>query len=129
MSQAFRIALADDDPDQEYLLSSWLRHRGFEVFPFPTGDDLVVWAERDPTAAHAVLLDADMPGRDGVECCRVLRNLPAFASVPIAFVTGSSAPGFRSLARDVGARQVIAKDAQMLPRLCDWLDEELGRTR
>ena len=129
MPHALRIALADDDPDQEYLLSSWLRHRGFEVFPFPTGDDLVGWAERDPVAADAVLLDADMPGRDGMACCRVLRALPAFASVPIAFVTGSGAPGLDLLAHDAGARQVIAKDERMLPRLCVWLDEELGHRR
>lgn len=125
MPQAFRIAFADDDPDQEYLLSAWLRRRGFEVFPFASGDELVGWAERDHCAADVVLLDADMPGRDGMECCRALRTLPAFASVPIAFVTGSCAPGLHSRAREVGAREVFAKDETMLPRLWRWLDEEL----
>jgi CheY-like chemotaxis protein len=129
MSHALRIAFADDDPDQEYLLSSYLRRRGFEVLPFASGDALVGWAEHAPAAAAAVLLDADMPGRNGMECCRALRTLPAFATVPIAFVTGSRAPGLHTLAHEVGARRVIAKDEAMLPRLCTWLDEELGQRR
>ena len=129
MSQAFRIAFADDDPDQGYLLSSVLRCRGFEVLPFASGDDLLGWAERDSGRADAVLLDNDMPGRDGVECCRALRTLSAFASVPIAFVTGSLAPDLHSRAHDAGARQVIDKDETMLERLVLWLDEALSGAR
>lgn len=129
MPQAFRIAFADDDPDQGYLLSSVLRCRGFEVLPFASGDDLLGWAERDSGRADAVLLDNDMPGRDGVECCRALRTLPAFASVPIAFVTGSRAPELHSRAHDAGARQVIDKDETMLERLVLWLDESLSGPR
>ena len=129
MSQAFRIAFADDDPDQGLLLSSVLRCRGFEVLPFASGEDLLGWAERDSGRADAVLLDNDMPGRDGVECCRVLSTLPSFAGVPIAFVTGSTAPDLRSRARDAGARQVIDKDETMLERLVLWLDESLSGPR
>jgi sigma-B regulation protein RsbU (phosphoserine phosphatase) len=123
MSQALRIAFADDDPLQGDLLSAWLRHLGFQPLSFSTGDDLVVWAEREPAAAHAVLLDAEMPGRDGVECCRALRTLPAFTEVPIAFVTGTQCPALLSRIREAGARGVIAKDESMLPRLASWLDE------
>lgn len=129
MSQTLRIAFADDDPDQEFLLSSWLRCRGFEVLPFSTGDALVGWAERDAWAPDAILLDADMPGRDGVACCQALRTLPAYASVPIAFVTGSASPSLHSRAQEAGARDVIAKDETMLSRLHHWLDEALGTPR
>ncbi len=126
MPQALRIAFADDDPLQGDLLSSWLRHLGFQPLSFSTGDDLVVWAEREPGAADAVLLDAEMPGRDGVECCRALRTLPAFTEVPIAFVTGTTCPALHSRAREAGARSVIAKDESMLPRLATWLDEVIS---
>jgi CheY-like chemotaxis protein len=129
MSQAFRIAFADDDPDQGYLLASVLRGRGFEVLPFASGDDLLGWAQGDSGRVDAVLLDNDMPGRDGVECCRALRTLPAYATVPIAFVTGSSAPELHSRAHDAGARQVIGKDETMLERLILWLDEALSGPR
>ena len=125
MSQALRIAFADDDPLQGDLLSAWLRHLGFQPLSFSTGDALVVWAERE--SADAVLLDAEMPGRDGVECCRALRTLPAFTEVPIAFVTGTTCPTLLSRIREAGARGVIAKDESMLPRLASWLDEALGR--
>lgn len=126
MIQPYRIAFADDDPDQEFLLTSLLRGRGFEVLPFASGDALVGWAERDAPRVDAVLLDADMPGRDGVACCQALRTLPAFASVPIAFVTGSESPTFHSRAQGAGAQDVIAKDERMLPRLWAWLDEALS---
>lgn len=126
MSQTLRIAFADDDPVQGDLLTAWLRHLGFQPLSFSTGDALVGWAEREAAAADAILLDAEMPGRDGVECCRALRTLPAFEEVPIAFVTGTTCPALHSRARDAGARSVIAKDEAMLPRVASWLAEALA---
>jgi CheY-like chemotaxis protein len=119
------IAFADDDPDQGHLLSTWLTRRGCHVVPFSTGDDLVDWASATAPPVNAVVLDAEMPGRDGIECYRVLRALPAFATVPIVFVTGA-APETHARAFDAGAGSVIAKDGGMLRRLGAWLDEALG---
>lgn len=66
-------------------------------------------AERDSGRVDAVFLNNDMPGRDGVECCRVPRTLPALAGVPIA-------------------RQVIDKDETMLKCLvlrgCDLSQQD-----
>ncbi|HEX8429901.1 MAG TPA: response regulator [Longimicrobium sp.] len=119
------IAFADDDPDQGHLLATWLTRRGCHVVPFSTGDALVDWVITTAPPVNAFLLDAEMPGRDGIECCRALRTLPAFATVPIVFVTGAASVT-QAHAADAGAGSVIAKDGGMLRRLGAWLDEALG---
>lgn len=111
------LAVADDDEVHAELVSAWLEHHGFRVLRFGSGDALVDWASSPGAAADALVLDVDMPGRDGFQSCRDLRALPAFSAVPAVFVS-SAAP---DRAPDEG--EFIPKDGDMLARLTRWLDE------
>ena len=50
-----------------------------------------------------VLLDISMPGMDGIEVCRRLRQWPATAHVPIVMLTALDTPQRREQARAAGA--------------------------
>ena len=76
------IYAADDDPDIREILWNFLTNAGYEVFLFPTGDDLLSAFQKRP--CDLVLLDIMMPGTDGLSICRHLRKE---SDVPIIILT------------------------------------------
>jgi CheY-like chemotaxis protein len=50
-----------------------------------------------------VLLDISMPGMDGIELCKRLRQLPATAQVPIVMLTALDTPQRREQSKAAGA--------------------------
>jgi CheY-like chemotaxis protein len=81
-----RILYVDDDPDLRAIAEISLRDiGGFTVALCGGGEEtLRVAPEFLP---HIILLDVNMPGMDGVETFKRLRQLPQLAETPIAFVS------------------------------------------
>ena len=128
MSPPLTLAIADDDALQTELLATWLELLGHTVIRFDSGDRLVAWASTAPQTVDGFVLDVDMPGRDGIESCRELRRLPAYASTPAVFVTSLGAETVSDRVSTVGAA-MVPKDGEMLPRLANWIAETLSPTR
>lgn len=120
------LALADDDDEHAALVAAWLDCRGYQVERFASGDELLAWAAVNPGGAEVILLDFDMPGRDGLASCFALHALPGFRGTPTAFVTSSGSDSLQLAARAAGASTLIRKDAQMLPNLESWLADARG---
>lgn len=67
-----RILLVDDEPHILQFLEFGLRNEGFEVRSAPDGEQAVIVASNfEP---HVVVLDVMMPGMDGLEVCRRLKE-------------------------------------------------------
>lgn len=82
------ILVVDDTPTDALLLSRALSKAGYEVLVAHDSDTcLRLAAEHKP---DIVLLDMTMPGRDGLETCRLLKSQQETASIPVVFVTGHS---------------------------------------
>lgn len=126
MSSSVTLAIADDDALQAELLATWLELLGHTVHRFDSGDHLVAWASTAPQPVDGFVLDVDMPGRDGIESCRELRRLPAYASTPAVFVTSLCAETVSERVSTVGAA-MVPKDGEMLPRLATWIAENLSK--
>lgn len=56
-----------------------------------------------------ILLDADMPGMSGFDLCRVLKQDPDLADVPVIFATAHPSVAFEVSAFDCGAADFVAK--------------------
>lgn len=78
---AYRILIADDEPDIVAMLSGFFTGKGYEVLEASDGNSALKQAQRVP---DIILLDINMPGVDGLEVCQRIRG---HVSCPILFLT------------------------------------------
>ncbi len=100
-SRTGRVLVVDDVPSNREVLCDVLLEAGHEVVTLESGDGLVE-AVRDE-AIDLVLLDVQMPGRDGFALCRELKARPGTEFLPVILVTAHYSQGDRSLGANVGA--------------------------
>jgi two-component system, OmpR family, KDP operon response regulator KdpE len=99
-----RILIVDDDPRIQQMLRSHLTARGYEVRVVGNGDDALVGvAEFEP---DLLLLDISMPGMDGLQVCRELRE---WSPLPVILLTATDSPDTKITALDLGADDYLTK--------------------
>jgi DNA-binding response OmpR family regulator len=101
------IFVVEDDPDISRLVRHHLESDGFSVRVYPNGANVLADAERQRPALF--LLDIMVPGKDGLELCRTVRQTPGLAAVPVIFLTAKSGESDRVLGLELGADDYIAK--------------------
>jgi phosphoserine phosphatase RsbU/P len=69
-----RILIAEDDPVSVKILQVTLENHGHDVLVASTGTD--AWAQFDRDPVRVVVSDWMMPGMDGLELCRRVRERP-----------------------------------------------------
>jgi len=102
-----KILLAEDDD----LTSDFIKHRlgkaGFEVLHFSDGTEAFKAASTQ--TPDLAILNVKMPGMDGFELLRRLRELPAFTEVPIAMLTSMGSEDDVAQGLELGADDYILK--------------------
>ncbi len=101
------ISVVEDDPDISRLVRHHLEGAGFAVKLYPTGNAVLTEAERQRPALF--ILDIMVPGKDGLELCRQIRQTPALAMIPVIFLTAKSSESDRVLGLELGADDYIPK--------------------
>ena len=84
-----------------------LEAAGFQVRLFQTPTNLIPDAERQAPALF--LLDIMVPGGDGLDVCRRLRNHTGLSTVPIIFLTARASENDRVAGLEMGADDYITK--------------------
>jgi class 3 adenylate cyclase/CheY-like chemotaxis protein len=82
-----RVLVVDDQPPNVRLLEAILAPRGYDVRTASSGEEAL--AALDADDMDLVLLDIVMPGKDGYEVCREIRERPGTAYLPVVMVTAS----------------------------------------
>lgn len=83
MNEPIRILAVDDEPDLRSLLRILLQSKGFQVAEAASGEEAVSMVTGS-APYDLVIMDIMMPGIDGVEACRQIRE---HSSVPMLFLT------------------------------------------
>lgn len=126
-----RILVVDDTPQNLRLIELYLRETEFEVFTANSGIDAIEQSMR--SSFDLILLDVVMPGIDGFEVCRRLKNDPRTAFIPVIFVTGSMGDESSKLAAyQLGAVDYIQKPVnrqELVARIRVMLRLEGARSR
>jgi two-component system response regulator BaeR len=100
-----RILIVEDEPKIAALLAEYLRLQGgYETDVLERGDQVAQWVARHQP--DLVLLDLMLPGMDGLEVCKQLRQT---SSVPIIMVTARVEEIDRLLGLELGADDYICK--------------------
>ena len=85
---AYRILIAEDQRDNQLLLAKLMTDIGLEVKIASNGEECVtLFKSWQP---HLIWMDWRMPGMDGVEAARRIRQLPGGDQVKIVAVTASA---------------------------------------
>lgn len=84
------VLVVDDDPQQRKLQQSILDETGYQIIEAVNGEDaLSIIKHKD---IDVVLLDRYMPGLDGDEICRKIREEERNYLLPVIMVTGDDSP-------------------------------------
>ncbi|MBN1288242.1 MAG: response regulator [Actinobacteria bacterium] len=117
------VLIVDDDIRSIFALTSVLERYGMDVKTAGSAEDAIARLEEND-GVGAVLMDVMMPGTDGYEAMRRIRELPEFASLPIVAVTAKAMNGDKEKCINAGASDYIAKPVdtdQLLSLLRVWL--------
>ena len=87
MGDQATILAVDDQPQNLRLLDAVLSSRGYRVVTASSGEEAVELLSS--SVPDLVLLDIVMPGIDGYEVCRRIRDNPATAFLPVVMITAS----------------------------------------
>jgi CheY-like chemotaxis protein len=81
-----RILLVDDDEAKRYLTGTWLRRAGHAVTEAGTGREALELVG----SAELVLLDVNLPDMSGHEVCKLIKDDPATAAIPVVQVSATA---------------------------------------
>ncbi|BBD68352.1 response regulator receiver sensor signal transduction histidine kinase [Nostoc commune NIES-4072] len=84
-NKIYRILAVDDTPDNLILVQAILESEGYEIHLVSDGIKALREVEKAPP--DLILLDVMMPGIDGYEVTRRIRNNPAISYIPILLIT------------------------------------------
>jgi DNA-binding response OmpR family regulator len=113
---AAHILVAEDQTDIRDLLVMNLQQAGYEVTA--VGDGVAALASQNEQASDLLILDLMMPGLDGLEVCKALRNRGRVT--PILMLTAKSTELDRVLGLELGADDYLTKPfslAELLARV------------
>lgn len=82
---AYKILIADDEPNIVISLEFLMKREGFEVAVAVDGDDAL--AKVESFRPDLLLLDVMMPKKSGFEVCETLRAMPEHARLLIVMLT------------------------------------------
>jgi DNA-binding response OmpR family regulator len=98
------ILVVDDDDTVAEVVHRYLRHAGHDVLRAADGDDALRLAAA--WVPDLVILDVMLPGVDGIDVCRRLRQT---SSMPVVMLTALGAEVDRVLGLEVGADDYVTK--------------------
>lgn len=121
--EGLKVLVVDDDYRNIFAMTAVLERGDAIVEVAESGPEAIATLERTPDI-DVVLMDIMMPGVDGYDTIRAIRQYSRFEVLPIVAVTGKAASGERERCLDAGADDYIPKPVDtgvLLTSLTPWL--------
>lgn len=112
------VMIVDDTPANLNLLSEILHRHGYRIQQFPSGTMALQAAAK--SAPDLILLDIMMPGMDGFEVCRRLKDDHALKDIPVIFISALNGEDNKLQAFSQGGVDYVSKpfnDQEVLARV------------
>ncbi|HEV7382232.1 MAG TPA: response regulator [Dyadobacter sp.] len=108
-----QILMADDDADDRFLVQAAFEDNGIpnQIIFLEDGEQLIdyLYLNTKEKSPLLILLDLNMPKRDGREVLKAVRNNIAWSAIPIIIFSTSNAPDDINTAYALGANSYIIK--------------------
>jgi len=122
-----RVLLADDDLVNQAMVQEMLRDVvGFQVDVAADGEQAVALAETHEYGL--ILMDIQMPKRDGLDATRQIRQLSGYVFVPIIAMTANTVADIRAACLEAGMNDCLSKPVapdRLFTTLLTWLQSVL----
>ena len=105
------ILVVDDDPNALDIVRTYLEAKGYSVTTAQNGTDALACLETVRPAL--VLLDVMMPGMDGWEVARTIKNHPDFGNTRVVMLTARSDFEDKHEGLRAGADDYLVKPVQL----------------
>lgn len=105
--EPFHIVVVEDSPTQAAYYSAILQKAG--MLATVVSDPYSVLQALDENAADLILMDMYMPGCNGMELARVIRQVPRHASIPIVYLSAEMELSRQLDALSLGADDFLTK--------------------
>src|SRR5690554_2854914 len=105
--QKERILIIEDEPNILELVAYNLEKEGWIISKAMTGEE--GWRKVQEEHPDLVLLDLMLPGVDGMEICRNIRQNPVTRDIPIIILTAKAEEADRVLGLESGADDYVTK--------------------
>lgn len=118
-----RILIADDTKELLFFLEYLFHQNGFDVITASSGAEAVRLTKE--TRPDLLLVDAMMPGMNGLEVCRQVRTELKMTKVPILLYSAAVGEEIRKEAIKAGADEFLGKTlhhSELLAKVQDWLN-------
>jgi DNA-binding response OmpR family regulator len=102
-----RIFVVEDDEDIARLIRHNLQGAGYNVQSFASSSNVIVQAIREIPSLF--LLDVMLPGADGFDLCRQIRQTQLLAKIPVIFLTAKGDESDRIRGLELGGDDYITK--------------------
>lgn len=102
-----KILIADDEPDIPSLAKTILEKNGFRVVTVSDGQEALRMVEAE--MPDLILLDVVMPGKSGLEVCKILKTQVKTKQIPVAMFTALGRDVDRKLGAETGAEGHFTK--------------------
>jgi two-component system phosphate regulon response regulator PhoB len=101
------VLLADDDPALRRLVGATLGNENFHLLAATDGEETLSIART--THPELILLDINMPGRNGLDVCRLIKSDPNTGNIKIVMLTASGSQEDRRAALEASADDYFVK--------------------
>ena len=101
------ILIVDDQPFFITMQQNMLQRQGYRVISANTGADGLAQAKK--FKPDIILLDVEMPGADGIEVCRQVKEDAELKNTPVIILTATQDPKLNERAFKAGAEITILK--------------------
>lgn len=131
-----KILVVDDEADLVELISYNLKKEGFSIDSAYDGEEALTKVKKG--GYSLLILDLMLPGLQGIEICRLLRNDPKTSALPIIMLTAKGEEPDRVIGLEVGAddymtkpfsvRELVARVRSLLRRSARSMESEASLT-
>lgn len=123
MAEQKRILVVDDDAMSLRMAEFILKKTPHEILKAQSGDECISILQKE--TVDLLLLDVEMPQKNGIETLREIREMEGLTDLPVIFLTGTG-----DMERMAEAEALGAKDFAIKPfkpqDLLDWIEKVLG---